>query len=38
LLAALDDPADAAAQRATPIVRDAIAAYRDTLTPAAARA
>ncbi|KVH67838.1 formate dehydrogenase subunit delta [Burkholderia ubonensis] len=34
LLAAFDDPAGDAAQRATPIVRDAIAAYRDTLTPA----
>ncbi|AOK16050.1 formate dehydrogenase [Burkholderia cepacia] len=34
LLAALDDPTGEAAQRAAPIVRDAIAAYRDTLTPA----
>ncbi|PAJ83659.1 formate dehydrogenase subunit delta [Burkholderia ubonensis] len=34
LLAAFDDPAGDAAQRAAPIVRDAIAAYRDTLTPA----
>ncbi|KWO85574.1 formate dehydrogenase subunit delta [Burkholderia ubonensis] len=34
LLAAFDDPAGDAAQRATPIVREAIAAYRDTLTPA----
>ncbi|KWK38791.1 formate dehydrogenase [Burkholderia stagnalis] len=38
LLAALDDPAGDAAQRADPIVRDAIARYRDTLTPAAAPA
>ncbi|AOK58552.1 formate dehydrogenase subunit delta [Burkholderia ubonensis] len=38
LLAAFDDPAGDAAQRATPIVRDAIAAYRDTLTPADAPA
>ncbi|AJX16551.1 formate dehydrogenase [Burkholderia ubonensis] len=36
LLAAFDDPAGDAAQRAAPIVREAIAAYRDTLTPAAA--
>ncbi|KWA75198.1 formate dehydrogenase [Burkholderia ubonensis] len=34
LLAAFDDPAGDAAQRAAPIVREAIAAYRDTLTPA----
>ncbi|OMG70171.1 formate dehydrogenase subunit delta [Burkholderia ubonensis] len=34
LLAAFDHPAGDAAQRAAPIVRDAIAAYRDTLTPA----
>ncbi|RQS69831.1 formate dehydrogenase [Burkholderia sp. Bp8963] len=38
LLAAFDDPAGAAAQDAAPIVRDAIAAYRDTLAPAAAPA
>ncbi|KVX56345.1 formate dehydrogenase subunit delta [Burkholderia stagnalis] len=38
LLAALDEPAGDAAQRADPIVRDAIARYRDTLTPAAAPA
>ncbi|KWE99746.1 formate dehydrogenase [Burkholderia ubonensis] len=36
LLAAFDDPAGDAVQRAAPIVREAIAAYRDTLTPAAA--
>ncbi|KVX31718.1 formate dehydrogenase [Burkholderia ubonensis] len=36
LLAAFDDPAGDVAQRAAPIVREAIAAYRDTLTPAAA--
>ena len=35
LLAALDDPAGEAAQRALPIVRETIAAYRDALTPAA---
>ncbi|KDB06134.1 Formate dehydrogenase, delta subunit [Burkholderia sp. lig30] len=34
LLAALADPAGDAAQRASPIVREAIAAYRDTLAPA----
>lgn len=38
LLAALDDPASDATQRAAPIVRDAIAAYRDTLMPATAPA
>ncbi|MBR8395138.1 formate dehydrogenase subunit delta [Burkholderia cenocepacia] len=38
LLAALDDPSSEAGQRATPIVRDAIAAHRASLVPAAARA
>ncbi|KVE38164.1 formate dehydrogenase subunit delta [Burkholderia sp. TSV86] len=33
LLAALDDPGSEAAQRAAPIVRDAVAAYRETLSP-----
>ncbi|AOK32276.1 formate dehydrogenase [Burkholderia singularis] len=33
LLAALDDPGCEAAQRVAPIVRDAVAAYRDTLSP-----
>ncbi|MCA8199886.1 MULTISPECIES: formate dehydrogenase subunit delta [Burkholderia] len=36
LLAALDDPSSEAAQRAAPIVRDAIAAHRASLVPAAA--
>lgn len=35
LLDALADPAIAAAQRATPFVRDAIGTYRQSLTPAA---
>ncbi|WP_175767694.1 formate dehydrogenase subunit delta [Burkholderia cenocepacia] len=38
LLAALDDPSSEAGQRATPIVRDAIAAHRASLVPAAAPA
>ena len=38
LLAALDDPSCEAAQRAAPIVRDAIAAHRASLVPAAAKA
>jgi formate dehydrogenase subunit delta len=38
LLASLADPASETAKRAAPIVRDAIAAYRDTLTPADAPA
>ena len=37
-LAALDDPSGDGAQRAAPIVRDAIAAHRASLVPAAARA
>ena len=38
LLAALDDPSSEAGQRATPILRDAIAAHRASLVPAAAPA
>ncbi|WP_321792688.1 formate dehydrogenase subunit delta [Burkholderia pyrrocinia] len=38
LLAALDDPSGEGAQRAAPIVRDAIAAHRASLAPAAATA
>ncbi|WP_321959481.1 MULTISPECIES: formate dehydrogenase subunit delta [Burkholderia cepacia complex] len=38
LLTALDDPSSEAGQRATPIVRDAIAAHRASLVPAAAPA
>ncbi|MET3819033.1 MULTISPECIES: formate dehydrogenase subunit delta [Burkholderia] len=38
LLAALDDPSSAAAQRAAPIVLAAIAAHRASLIPAAASA
>ncbi|EML1595796.1 MULTISPECIES: formate dehydrogenase subunit delta [Burkholderia] len=38
LLVALDDPSREAGQRATPIVRDAIAAHRASLVPAAAPA
>ncbi|WP_423378552.1 formate dehydrogenase subunit delta [Burkholderia sp. LMG 32019] len=37
-LAALDDPSGEAAQRAAPIVRDAIAVHRASLVPAAASA
>ncbi|MCA7951284.1 formate dehydrogenase subunit delta [Burkholderia seminalis] len=36
LLAALDDPTSEGAQRAAPIVRDAVAAHRASLVPAAA--
>ncbi|KWI59139.1 formate dehydrogenase [Burkholderia pseudomultivorans] len=35
LLAALDDPASEGGRRAMPIVRDAIAAHRASLVPAA---
>ncbi|NIF41188.1 formate dehydrogenase subunit delta [Burkholderia sp. Tr-862] len=38
LLAALDDPSSAAAQRAAPIVLAAIAAHRASLVPAAVSA
>ena len=38
LLAALDDPSGEGAQRAAPIVRDAIAAHRASLVPAPATA
>ncbi|MBN3739785.1 MULTISPECIES: formate dehydrogenase subunit delta [Burkholderia] len=36
LLAALDNPSSEGAQRAAPIVRDAVAAHRASLVPAAA--
>ncbi|MBJ9964400.1 formate dehydrogenase subunit delta [Burkholderia seminalis] len=36
LLTALDDPTSEGAQRAAPIVRDAVAAHRASLVPAAA--
>ncbi|MBJ9594290.1 formate dehydrogenase subunit delta [Burkholderia seminalis] len=36
LLAALDDPSSEGAQRTAPIVRDAVAAHRASLVPAAA--